>query len=270
MVKFCFLPVFERFFKILNMKIKLTVLFLVSFVYSFSQNPAQIVRRAYLKLQGKSEYAQMQMKLIRPSWTRVIEFKYASLGTDYALVLITAPQQERGQAFLFIKNTIYMYNPKINTVIKLGASMLSQNWLGSDLSNDQLLYQGSIIKDYLYNLKGTQTLQNRKCWVVELVPKPDVDIAWGKVLMWIDQKDYLILKIQYFDQDGYLTKTQIASDIKKLYGRTVPTKYTVFSEDTPGRKTVLIIKDIKYNVAIPQSFFTVENLKKGAKIRFDF
>ena len=252
------------------MKIKITVLFLVSYVFVFSQNPTEIVKKAYFKLQGKSEYALMQMKLIRPTWTRIIDFKYASLGTDYALVLITNPPQEKGQAFLLVKNTIYMYNPRINTVIKLGASMLSQNWLGSDFSNDQLLYQGSIIKDYYYNLKGTETLQNRKCWIIELIPEPGVDIAWGKVLMWIDQKDYLILKVQYFDQDGYLTKTQLASDIKVLHGRILPTKYTVFLADSPGQKTVLIIKDIQYNVKIPPGFFTVENLKKGENIKFDF
>ncbi len=237
---------------------------------SFSQTPSQIVKKAYYKLQGNTQYATMHMRLIRPNWIRAIDFKYAAKGTDYALIVITGPEREKGQAFLLVKNKIWMYSPKINSVIKLGASMISQNWMGSDFSNDELIYQGSIVKDYYYQIKGTDTLDNRKCWIIQLDPKPGAQVAWGKVLMWIDQKDYLILKTQFFDEDGYLTKTEIATDIKKMNGRIIPTKYIVFTADAPGNKTELTIKDIKFNVNIPQNFFTVDNLKKGANIKFNF
>jgi len=115
-----------------------------------AQDATEIVRRAYLKMEGHSQYAQMTMQVVRPKWTRTVKFKFASKGTDYALVLITAPPKEQGQTFLMIRNQMWMYNPRVNSLIKLGPSMMSQGWMGSDYSNNELLNEGSIIKDYKF------------------------------------------------------------------------------------------------------------------------
>ena len=61
----------------------------------------EIVRLADEKFNGeKSSYSVMAMQIVRPDWTRTIEFKSWSLGDDYALALITAPAREAGQSFL--------------------------------------------------------------------------------------------------------------------------------------------------------------------------
>ena len=236
----------------------------------FAQDPTEIVRKAYLKMEGESQYALMTMQVVRPKWTRTVKFKFASKGTDYALVLIIYPAKEQGQTFLMIKNQMWMYNPQVNSLIKLGPSMMSQGWMGSDYSNDELLNEGSIVKDYNHKILGEETIENRPCWKIELTPKSGTNIVWGKQIMWIDKKDYLILKTELYDEDGYLVKTQLASDIKNMHGRVIPTKFTIIPEEEPDNKTILTIDDIRFNVNIPNSFFTIQNMRRGMNINFNF
>ncbi len=249
------------------MLILLTVVFTLQ---ALAQDATEIARRAYLKMEGQSQYAQMTMQVQRPRWSRTVKFKFASKGTDYALVLITASAKEQGQTFLMIKNQMWMYNPRVNSLIKIGPSMMSQGWMGSDYSNDELMNEGSIVKDYTHKILGSEKIQGRACWKIELTPKPGKNIVWGKQILWIEKKDYLILKSELYDEDGYLVKTQIASDIKNMHGRIIPTKFTIIPEEEPENKTILTIVDIKFNVNIPNSFFTIQNMRRGMNINFNF
>ncbi len=244
------------------------VLFLV--IPLWSQNADQIVKKAYYKTEGQSQYAYMEMKIIRPSWTRTIKFKFVSEGTKKALVLITSPANERGQTFLLYNNQLWMYNPTINSLIKLGPSMLSQGWMGSDYSNDQLLHEGSIIDDYTHKIIGSEQINGHDCWKILLTPKKNSSVVWGKQILWIDKHDFIILKQQLFDQDGYLVKTQTASAVKVMDGRKIPTVFTVIPNDNPDQKTVMTILQIKFNIRIPKRFFSLQNMRKGLGINFNF
>ncbi len=251
-------------------KLFLIILTIIMTAGLWAQDGAEIVHRAYLKMEGRSQYAQMTMIVKRPKWSRSVSMKFASQGTDYALVLITAPAKEQGQTFLMLKNQMWMYNPRVNSLIKLGPSMMSQGWMGSDYSNDELLNEGSITKDYNYKIIGNDVIDNRQCWKIELTPKPGKNIVWGKQILWIDKKDYLILRTELYDEDNYLVKTQQATDIKNMHGRIIPTKFIITPEDEPENKTILTIEDIKFDVNIPRSFFTIQNMRRGLDINFNF
>ncbi len=253
------------------MKRAVTILFATLILeVAFCQDATDIVHRAYLKMEGQSQYAQMTMQVVRPKWTRTVRFKFASKGTDYALVLITAPAKEQGQTFLMVKNQMWMYNPRVNSLIKLGPSMMSQGWMGSDYSNDELMNEGSIVEDYSHSIIGSEQIGDRDCWKIELTPNQDKNIVWGKQILWIDKRDFLILKAELYDEDGYLVKTQLASDIKNMHGRTIPTKFTIIPEEEPQNQTIITIEDIKFDVNIPNSFFTIQNMRRGMNINFNF
>ncbi len=252
---------------------KKAVLIILAAVFAFAleaQDATEIVHKAYLKTEGNSQYAEMSMEIIRPKWTRTLEFKFASQGTDKALVLITAPPKEQGQTFLMVDGQMWMYNPRINSLIKIGPSMMSQGWMGSDYSNNELLNEGSIVKDYTHKIIGQEELEGRQCWKIELLPKEESNVVWGKQILWIDKQDYLILKTELFDEDMYLVKTQLAQDIKNMHGRVIPTKYVIIPQDNPQNKTIVQIKDIKFDINIPGSFFTIQNMKRAMNIRFNF
>ena len=74
--------------------------------------------------------------------------------------------------------------------------------------------------------------------------------------------DFLQLKNEYYDEDGYLVKTEIGKNIKSIDGRTIPTVYELIPAEKPGNKTILEMVNAKFNAPIEDSFFTQQNMKR--------
>lgn len=228
-----------------------------------AQDATEIVKRADDKMRGeKSGYSEMTMKIVRPSWERTISFKSWSLGTEKSMVLITAPVKEAGQTFLKLDRDMWSWNPQINRMIKLPTSMLSQGWMGSDFTNDDLLNQRSIVVDYTHKIIGEEMVSGENCYKIELTPKPNAPVVWGKIIMWISKEHEIGVKTEYYDEDGYLVKSEIGTDFKTMSGRYIPTKYELIPADEEGQKTVIIMDKIEFNIEIKDSFFTQQNMKR--------
>ena len=224
--------------------------------------PTEIIRIADEKFNGeKSGYSVMAMTIVRPSWERTVEFRSWSLGTDYALTLITAPAREKGQSFLKRSNEMWSWNPSINRLIKLPPSMMSQGWMGSDYTNDDILRESSAVKDYTHQLEGEESTGGRACFKIKLEAKPDAGIIWGQQVWWIDKKDYIIMKAELFDEDGYLVRTEIASDLKVFDGRLVPSVIELIPAEKEGNRTIVKISEMKFNIEVEESFFSQQNMK---------
>ncbi|QKG80539.1 outer membrane lipoprotein-sorting protein [Tenuifilum thalassicum] len=240
------------------------ILILTNAWAALSQNATDIVRKADEKMRGeKSSYSEMTMRIVRPKWERSISFKSWSKGTELSLVYITDPAKEKGQAFLKIKREMWSWNPTINRTVKLPPSMLSQGWMGSDFTNDDLLNQRSIVVDYIHSITGTENIDGEECWKITLLPKPNAPVVWGKIVMWITKKHYLILKSEYYDEDQILVKTELASQIKQIGGRTIPTVYELLPAEEPGNKTIVELNKIEFNININDSFFSLRNLTQA-------
>ena len=178
------------------------------------------------------------------------------------MVLITAPAKEKGQSFLKVGREMWSWNPTISRTIKLPPSMLSQGWMGSDYTNDDMINQRSIVVDYTHEITGEDVLEQRKCYKIELLPKEDAPVVWGKIIFWITKTDYNILKAEYYDEDEYLVKTEVGREIKTMDGRIIPTVYEIIPADEEGQKTVVTLSSIQFNAPINDSFFSIQNMKR--------
>jgi outer membrane lipoprotein-sorting protein len=223
---------------------------------------AEIIRKADEKFNGeKSSIMVMSMTIIRPSWQRTVEFKNWSLGRDYALTLVTSPAKDANQTFLKRGTEMWSWNPAISRLIKFPPSMMSQGWMGSDYTNDDILKESSVVNDYTHEVVGNEPIAGRDCYKIKMVAKEDAAVIWGHQVRWVDKKDFLVLKAELFDEDGILVRTESGSDIKTMDGRIIQTKIELVPADEPGNKTVVIIKDMKFNIPVQESFFSQQNMK---------
>jgi outer membrane lipoprotein-sorting protein len=230
---------------------------------SHAQDAREIIKKADEKMQGEqTSQSTMTMTIVRPAWERVITFKSWTKGRDYTLALITAPAREKGQSFLKRENEMWNWNPTINRLIKLPPSMMSQGWMGSDFSNDDLLKESSIVVDYTHTVIGEEEIEGWECYKIELIPLEDAAVVWGKIYKWISKKEFLQMKSEYFDEDDYLIKTELAYDIKTMDGRVIPAKFELIPEDEEGHKTVVVMDEILFNKPISDGFFSQQNMKK--------
>lgn len=239
------------------------MLFLHSILLSQSDLAAiDVIAKAEEQARGSSSEGHMLMSIIRPDYTRTIEMRTWSLGEDYGLTLITAPARERGTAFLKRGREVWNWQPSIERVIKMPPSMMSQGWMGSDLTTDDLVRQSSTINDYTHRMLPEETIDGVLCYVIELIPLEDAAIVWGKVLIWVSKKDFLQYKSEFFDEDLELVNTVTGSNPRSVGSNRLLTKLEVIPADKPGNRTVIEYKEIIFDIDIDESFFTQQNLRR--------
>jgi outer membrane lipoprotein-sorting protein len=228
-----------------------------------AQDPVDIIRKAEEKMRGKeSAYTEMTIQTIRPKWTRSMSLKSWGKGDELSLMVLTSPSKDAGTAFLKRGKEVWNWVPSIERSIKMPPSMMSQSWMGTDMSNDDLVRESSNVRDYTHKIVGDSTIEGRKCWKIELTPKPEAPVVWGKLVLFVDQKDYVQLKAEQYDEDGYLVNVMNSSVIKEMDGVVMATKLELIPVEKEGQKTVMTIDKIKFNEAYDDSFFTVENMKR--------
>ncbi|HJW28314.1 MAG TPA: outer membrane lipoprotein-sorting protein, partial [Saprospiraceae bacterium] len=259
-----FSPIFEKAsaFSIMILR-HIAIIVLAGITCSLhAQDAKDIVRRADEKARGKTSMASLIIQTIRPKWTREMSVLTWSKGNDLAIILITAPAKDKGVVFLKRGKEVWNYIPSIERNIKMPPSMMSQSWMGTDFTNDDLVKEASIIEDYDHTLMGDTIIGGRSCYLIQLIPKPTAAVIWGKIILAIDKKDFITLHADYYDEDGTRINTMNTSDIKNLGGRVLPARMDMEPADKKGNKTVLIYNSITFDQPLDDSFFTVQNMTR--------
>ncbi len=221
-----------------------------------------IVKKADENMRGKTSQADITIKIIRPTWSREMQMKAWSKGDDYSMILVTSPAKEKGTVFLKRIKEVWNWIPSIERNIKLPPSMMSQSWMGTDFTNDDLVREASSVSDYDHTLLGKETIAGKECYKIQMIPKPSAAIVWEKVIVWIDTLDFLQLKAEFYDEDGELVNIMRSSDIKEMGGKKITSKIEMFPVDKEGNSTVIIYNDIVFDEPIKDDFFTTRNMKK--------
>jgi outer membrane lipoprotein-sorting protein len=244
-------------------KIILTLFCSFLLFISFAQEDAKsIIEKSDQIYKGLSNISTMTMKIVRPKWTREMKLKTWAKGDNYSLILIQSPVKDKGIVFLKRQKEIWNWMPSIERTVKLPPSMMMQSWMGTDMTNDDLVKQSSIVVDYDHKIVGDSIIEGRKCWKIELIPHEDAPVVWGKIYSWVDQKDFLTLRTEFFDEDMYLINIMSAHDIKTMGGKILPARMEIIPVEEEGHKTILIYNSIEFNVDIQDSFFSISNMKR--------
>jgi hypothetical protein len=240
-------------------------IFLIVFLFRGFQEPAltarDVVERADENVRGKTSQAEMTIRTVRPTWQREMTVKTWSIGDQYAMILVKSPVKDKGVAFLKRKKEVWNWVPVLERSIKLPPSMMTQSWMGTDFTNDDLVKESSIVEDYDHSFLGDTLIGKRQCHIIQMIPKPEAAIVWGKIIICIDKKDFVELHSKFYDEEGELINVMNASEVKMMDGRVIPTHLEMIPVDKKNHKTILIYSSISYNKPLSESFFTLQQMK---------
>ena len=244
------------------MKNILVIPFLLFGLLANAQTAKEIIEKADELTRGLSSQGEMTIQIIRPKWSREMTMKSWTLGTDYSLILITAPAKEKGTVFLKREKEIWNWLPSIERTVKLPPSMMMQSWMGTDLTNDDLVKESSIVTDYTHKIEKDTVFDGRDCWKLVLTAKPDAPVVWGSIITYVEKKHYIQLRSEFYDEDEYLVNVFTAHDIKEMGGRTIATRMEMIPVEKEGHKTVIIQNDLKFNTGVEADFFSTSQMKR--------
>lgn len=140
--------------------------------------------------------------------------------------------------------------------------MMGQNWMGSDFTNDDLVKMNSLVDDYSHRMIGEEDINGIACYQIEMIPKPNSSVVWGKVNIWIGKEEYYQMKAEYFDEDFELVSTMEASEITQFDDRKLPAKMVMTPINKPGNQTIMVNKNLKFDTDLEENFFSQQNMKR--------
>jgi outer membrane lipoprotein-sorting protein len=221
---------------------------------------AAIIKAAIDHWRGTSSESTMTMIIHRPDWQRSMTMQAWTEGDKSSLVRVLEPKKDAGNGTLLLDKTMWTFSPKINRVIKIPSSMMSQSWMGSDFSNKDIARSTDIIDQYTHRLTGSETHEGHTVWVIESVPKEGAPVVWGKEILKV-RDDYVLMEHAFYDQDGKLVKRMTTLKVGVMGGRPVALQERMRKIDKPGEWTEVQVKSARFDIRIPPGTFTLSNLR---------
>jgi outer membrane lipoprotein-sorting protein len=223
----------------------------------------EIVKRSDDLMRGDSFSGAYLMQIKTPTWERELKLYVYSVGREKITIRIIAPDKEKGIGTLRIKNEMWNYLPRVEKTIKIPPSLMLEPWMGSDFDNDDLVKESSIVHDYDHKIVAEEKMDGFDSYKIELIPKPNAPVVWGKIIRWVRKNDFLPLKEEYYNEKENLIKSLKFNEPTFFTNRTVPRVWKMTSVTKPGHTTTIRILDIIYNIPINESVFSVNFLKQS-------
>ena len=221
---------------------------------------ADIIRKLMDNYRGLTSYSEMTMIIHRTDWERSMTMRAWTEGDKHTLVRVVEPKKDAGNGTLSVDGNMWTYTPKINRVIKIPSSMMSQSWMGSDFSNNDVSKDTDIIDQYDQTLLEQYEQDGFQVYVIEAIPHEEAAVVWGKEILTV-RDDWVLLKQEFWDQDGKLVKTLETLEIAAMGGRNVATVMRMGKRENLEEWTELRTAAAEFDVELPANQFTLSNLR---------
>lgn len=237
------------------------LIFFIFIAPVFANKAQDIIKKLDENMRGENVTMVMTMRVVSLSHERTMKMQSFSEGTKKSFTKILYPPKDRGITFLSLDKEMWQYVPKIERIIKIPPSMMLQNWMGSDITNDDMVKQSSIVEDYDAKIiKKVDSIVT-----IELIPKEDAAVVWGKIIINIDTTTYTSKKDIFYDEDGEEVRYFIYDKVKKFGKYYIPTYWRVQASDKKDNFTEIILEEIEYDTKISQQYFKKSALKRFSR-----
>ncbi len=201
------------------------------------------------------------MRIETQYWQRQLQLDVWMERPDKTFIRVLSPRKERGIGSLRLGSEMWNYIPNIDRVVKIPPSMMLQPWMGSDLSNDDLVKESSLVTDYSHSLGEDAVAGSAGVFHVISIPNPDAAVVWGRIESWIYASTGIPERQLYFNDAGEDVREILFSEVRMMDGRDIPTRWILRPTDEENKRTVLDIDRIEFDRAIDASIFTQRNLR---------
>jgi outer membrane lipoprotein-sorting protein len=223
-------------------------------------DPDALLRAAFDNWRAQSSYTELTMTVHRPDWERTLSLAAWTRGDDDSLVRFTAPARDAGNATLTLGDQTWIFNPRLNQVIRLPASMMAQSWMGSDFSYDDLSKADDILTQYAHRLLGSEQNGGHTIYTIEAVPHAGAPVVWGKLVVRV-RADGVMLGESYFDQDMRLVRAMTTERVGSIGGRAYPLVITMRPSGEAEHWTRIETTSARFNTTLPNTLFSLSNLQ---------
>lgn len=225
----------------------------------------QITQKLDELYRADSSHGQISMEVHTRNFSRTLQIESWSQGEDLGLMVIRSPAREAGTATLRTEEGLWNYAPRADRLMRIPAGLLSESWMGSHFTNDDLMRESSYRDDYDTVLDWADE-SGRRLLRATMHPHEDAAVVYTKVVEWLQPEDWLPVRVDYFDGDEIVRRMHF-TEIREFSGRRIPAVLVVIPTDKPDESTRIVYESLELDVPIDGSYFTQRGLRKAARKR---
>ncbi|MBI1213472.1 MAG: outer membrane lipoprotein-sorting protein [Alphaproteobacteria bacterium] len=188
---------------------------------------------------------------------------------DKSLVYFLSPPDVQGTALLSFTHFTasddqWLYLPALKRVKRIASANKSGSFVGSEFAFEDLLAQEVPRFTYKYLRDEpcpTDEAKTLSCFVVERKPAYEHS-GYSRQIGWMDNKDYLLRKIEFFDRKSEHSKTLLFTNYRQYLGKFWRAQKLVMENHLTGKKTTLQFGDFQLNATVDQSEFDPDALSR--------
>lgn len=184
---------------------------------------------------------------------------------DKVIIIFDTPRDVKGTAFLsfthkFEPDDQWLYLPALKRVKRIASRNKSGPFMGSEFAYEDISSQE--IEKYRYKFIKNETFDGRDHFLIERYPL-DPKSGYVRQQVWLDQIEYRIWKIDFFDRKDTLLKTLRFDDYNQYLGRYWRANLMEMINHQTGKSTLLNWRDYRFNNGFNEKLFTKGALKKA-------
>ncbi len=227
----------------------------------------EIIQKANDLFNVDSSYGKSKMTITTSSGQKrtFISESWSKDKGEKNLVRYLEPSRVKGQAILMLNNAddIWMYFPRTQRVRKLATHAKKQKMQGSDFSYEDMGSGDAFIKDFVSKRLDDEKMERHDCYKLELTRKPDGDVSYSRLIMWIIKENFVSIVIDYYSDDDpdYHEKRLVQSDIRIIDDIPTAMKVIMFNKND-NTQTEMEFLEVKFGVSLDDRMFTERELKK--------
>jgi len=212
--------------------------------------------QARLKLTIQNSKGQERVRVVDTRSIKVDDLRWTLVTfvepADVAGTRLLAKEVKEGD------DVQYLYLPALKEKRRIAGSEKNESFMGTDFTYNDLEQKG--MEEGEHTRLADEQHSGIDCYRVDAVPK-DKEDEYSKLELWIDKKDFIPLKIYFYDRKGTHMKTLVAQKVESIQGEMTVTKL-MMKNVKKGTKTTMALDSLDRKKTFPKALFDEASLDK--------
>lgn len=192
-----------------------------------------------------------------------LEVADESVG-DKSMIVFDTPADIDGTALLSHARILdpdnqWLYLPALKRVKRISSVNKSGPFVGSEFAFED--FTSLELNKFSYRYLRTETCGDLVCDVVERIPRYEHS-GYTRQLAWIDQQDYQLRQVEFYDRRGDLLKTLTLSDYREYQDSYWRPHHLNMVNHLTGKTTDLIYSDYVFQTGMADRDFNKNVLRR--------
>jgi outer membrane lipoprotein-sorting protein len=184
---------------------------------------------------------------------------------DKSLSVFDNPADVKGTAFLSFTHKAgpddqWLYLPAVKRVKRISSANKSGSFMGSEFAYEDIASQE--VEKYAYQWLRDEPCEGQPCFVIERKPL-DPRSGYQQQVVWMDQGEYRIQKIDFYDRKNDLLKTVTFHGYRQYLGRYWRADEMFMVNHQTGKSTRLIWSHYQFRTGLDDRDFDQNSLKRA-------